>query len=217
MIFTFEYSLGNNCKYYRYFSYYTRGCNFIKKNCTYICKLLSILFLFLGVSSSHSRIFHSYWDVTITDEGLQILTNTRLSWPLRSEGSFKCHTYCDTRDIRLYGHIQGPVTFTLLYWIDWIVFCAVLAIFQPFNGDAPTHLFGSGAVTTCFNDLIRSVPTQDRIAISQMIVHRKFLRTIALPCIKRMNGCMQNKNKSSTSDAYLNTNWIISKGHYISN
>ena len=110
------------------------------KNCTYICKLLSILFLFLGVSSSHSRIFHSYWDVTITDEGLQILTNTRLSWSLRSEGSFKCHTYCDTRDIRLYGHIQGPVTFTLLYWIDWIVFCAVLAIFQPFNGDAPTHL-----------------------------------------------------------------------------
>ena len=109
----------------------------LSKNCKYICKLLSILFLFVGVSSSHSRIFHSYWDVTNTDEGLQILTNTRLSWPLRIEGSFKWHTYCDTRDIRLYGHIQGPVTFTLLYSIDWIVFYAVLAIFQPFHGDAP--------------------------------------------------------------------------------
>ena len=35
----------------------------------------------------HSRIFHSYEDVTIAGEGLQILTYARYSWPLSSEGS----------------------------------------------------------------------------------------------------------------------------------
>ena len=46
--------------------------------------------------SSHSRIFHSYGNVTITGEGLHILTCARNSWPLSSEGSLACHTYCDT-------------------------------------------------------------------------------------------------------------------------
>ena len=36
-----------------------------------------------------------YVDVTVTDEGLQILTFARHSWPLSSEGS-TCHTNCDT-------------------------------------------------------------------------------------------------------------------------
>ena len=40
--------------------------------------------------------FHSYGDVTIAGEGLQILTNARHSWQLSSEGSLTCHTYCDT-------------------------------------------------------------------------------------------------------------------------
>ena len=40
-------------------------------------------------------------------EGLQILTQTRHSWPLSSEGSIACHIYCDT------GHyIWWPVTLT---------------------------------------------------------------------------------------------------------
>ena len=46
--------------------------------------------------SSHSRIFHSYGDVTFASEGLQILTYPRHLWPLSSEGSLTCHTYCDT-------------------------------------------------------------------------------------------------------------------------
>ena len=41
-------------------------------------------------------LFHSFGDVTITVEGLQILTYARHSWPLSSEGSLACHTYCDT-------------------------------------------------------------------------------------------------------------------------
>ena len=52
-------------------------------------------FVCLGFSS-HSRIFHSYGDVTITVEGLKVLTYARHSWPLSSEGSSACHTYCDT-------------------------------------------------------------------------------------------------------------------------
>ena len=43
------------------------------------------------------RIFHSYGDVTITGEGLQILTYARHSWPLSSDGSLACHTYCEGR------------------------------------------------------------------------------------------------------------------------
>ena len=44
----------------------------------------------------HSILYHLYGDITITDEGLQILTYTRHSWPLSSEGSLTCHTYYDT-------------------------------------------------------------------------------------------------------------------------
>ena len=40
--------------------------------CGFVCLLVCFF-------SSHSRIFHSYGDVTITDEVLQILTNARLS------------------------------------------------------------------------------------------------------------------------------------------
>ena len=76
--------------------------------------------LFIWVFSSHSRIFHLYGDVTITGEGLQILTHARRSWPLSSEVSLACHTYCDT------GHLRGSVTFK------------------------PGRAFSSGGVTTCF-------------------------------------------------------------------
>ena len=41
--------------------------------------------------SSHSRISNWYTDVTITVEWLQILTYTRYSWPVTSEGSIACH------------------------------------------------------------------------------------------------------------------------------
>ena len=57
-----------------------------------------------------SEEFHSYEDVTITVEGVQILTYTWNSWSLSREGSLACHTV--TRDVRLDGHLRGPVTFT---------------------------------------------------------------------------------------------------------
>ena len=64
--------------------------------------------LFVWGFSSHSWNFHSYGDVTIADEGLQILTYAQYSWSLSSEGSFACNTYCDTGGI----HLGGPVTLT---------------------------------------------------------------------------------------------------------
>ena len=61
---------------------------------------LSYLFLRLIFVATrytrYSRIFHSYGDVTITDEGLQILNYTQHLMPLSNEVSLACHTYCDT-------------------------------------------------------------------------------------------------------------------------
>ena len=51
---------------------------------------------FLGFVLSHSSIFHSYGDITIAGEGLNILNCARHSWPLSSECSVAFHTYCDT-------------------------------------------------------------------------------------------------------------------------
>ena len=55
---------------------------------------LCVVWMFVCGFSSHSRIFHSYGDVTISGEGLQFLIYARHSWPLSSEGSLSCHTYC---------------------------------------------------------------------------------------------------------------------------
>ena len=51
--------------------------------------------LFVCPFTSHSKFFHSYEDVTNTNEGLQILTYTWHSWLMNSEGSLACHTYFD--------------------------------------------------------------------------------------------------------------------------
>ena len=64
--------------------------------------------LFVWTLSSHSRIFHSFGDVTIAGEGLQILTYAWHSWPLSSEGSLTCLL---RHGPTLYnGHLRGPVT-----------------------------------------------------------------------------------------------------------
>ena len=55
-----------------------------------------VFVLFVWGFSTHSKSFNSFGDVTITGEGLQILTFTPHSWPLSSEGSLTCHIYCDT-------------------------------------------------------------------------------------------------------------------------
>ena len=43
-----------------------------------------------------NTILHSYGDFNITGEGQQNYTFARRLWPLRMEGSWSCHTCCDT-------------------------------------------------------------------------------------------------------------------------
>ena len=74
----------------------------------HIC--ISFFFHCCLVFSSHSRIFPSYGDVTITGEGLNVLTYARHSWRLSSEASLACHTYCDTGHPLNNGHLRGPMT-----------------------------------------------------------------------------------------------------------
>ena len=70
-------------------------------NALKIILILSVfVYLFVYGFSSHLRNFHSYGDVAIAGEGLQILTCARNSWPLSCEGSLASHTYCNT-SIRL--------------------------------------------------------------------------------------------------------------------
>ena len=62
--------------------------------------------------SSYARIFHSYCEDIITVEGLQ-MTYAWHSWPLNSEGSLACHTYCTWHGASVYNsHLRGPATLT---------------------------------------------------------------------------------------------------------
>ena len=70
------------------------------------------LFLWALSWRSHSSMFHSYGDVTITGEGQQILTYARHSRPLSSEGSLACHAYCDTGHPFIMVFCWGSVTTT---------------------------------------------------------------------------------------------------------
>ena len=92
-------------------------------------KLFIAFCSFVWVLSSHLRIFHSYGDVSITREGLQILTYAQHSRPLSSEGSLACHTYCDT------GHPS------------------IMVISKTRDTHTCCQAFSSGAVTTCLYDL----------------------------------------------------------------
>ena len=58
-------------------------------------RLWILVCLFVCGFSSHSRIVHSFGDVTITGEKL-LLIHAHHLWPLSSEGSLACHTYCNT-------------------------------------------------------------------------------------------------------------------------
>ena len=97
---------------------------------TSVCVVFGFLVCFFVWSlSSHSRVFHSNGDVTITGERLKILTNVRRSWPLSNEDNLACHTYCDT------GHS--------FIWSS--------------SRTRETHIccreFISGDYITCFNDI----------------------------------------------------------------
>ena len=88
---------------------------YFKMICPYIISYKSCLqsCLFVWGFTSHSRIFHSYWDVTIIVEGLQILTYTRHSWPLSSKGSLISVPHLLWHGASVdNGHLRGHVTLT---------------------------------------------------------------------------------------------------------
>ena len=75
-----------------------------------------------------SRIFHSYGDVTIAGEVLQILTYARHFRPLSYEGSLACHTYCDTGSSVYNGYLRGPVRPRNINSQDWKYSSFVISI-----------------------------------------------------------------------------------------
>ena len=81
-----------------------------------------------------SRIFHSYGDVTITGEGLQILTYALHSWSSSSEGSFACHTNCDAghpfimviSDDPWHSHLLSSIKHQLLSFVKLFILSQLL-------------------------------------------------------------------------------------------
>ena len=67
--------------------------------CWFISLLIFITHMFClsGGFRPTWEFFTDLWDVTITGVVLQIFTYNQHSWPLSSEGSLTCQTYCDTR------------------------------------------------------------------------------------------------------------------------
>ena len=90
-----NYWIINFCWNHAWFFFLTKMLEWLV--CSHICNAteynhkVCLFWMF----SSHSRIFHLCEDVTITGEGLQILTYARYSWQLSSEGSLTFHTYCN--------------------------------------------------------------------------------------------------------------------------
>ena len=88
------------------------------------------LFVCLGWFFSHSMLFSLiYGDVTVTGERLQFFAYTRYSWPLSSESSLECHTYCD----------MGNPFMMVISKDPWHSHCC--------------GAFSNGVLTTFFNDL----------------------------------------------------------------
>ena len=124
--------------------------------------------LFVWGFSSYSRIFYSYGDVTITGEGLQILTFARHSWPL-----FVCLSgiFRPTREFFTHSETSPmPVKgcnfdfCSALMAIEQLGFLSVPHLLWHVASFCNAHLretdthscctaFGSGAVTTIFYDL----------------------------------------------------------------
>ena len=106
-------------------------------------QLILFVCLFVCSLSSHSKIFHSYWHVTIAGEGLIILTYARHFRPLSSEGFLTCHTHCDT----------GVPFIMVIFEVPW-----------------HSHLLPSIWQWSCHNLFLRlrSVATGDRTQLSRM-------------------------------------------------
>ena len=84
------------CLYLVYCSFLPLPRVYNKASATATKRYKYILFVsFFGVLRPTREFFHSYGDVTISCKGLHILAYTQHSWPLSSDGSLACQTYCN--------------------------------------------------------------------------------------------------------------------------
>ena len=92
-------------------------CILCISQCIYASMHLLVFVFLVWCFSSDFSIFHSYGDVTIAGEGLQIMTCSRHSWPLSIEGSLTCQNYCVTEhpfflvisEVRWHAHLSLSV------------------------------------------------------------------------------------------------------------
>ena len=82
-----------------------------------------------------------YEDVTIALEGFQILTYARNLWPLSSEGSLACHTYCDT------GH-PFIMIISEIFW-QYHLECNYLFLQLKWDTNTQPSACGANALTRC--------------------------------------------------------------------
>ena len=91
-------------------------CYFSLKNTDEILIIQGFCLLVFVYLWFFARFFsHSHWDVTNTDERLQILTCTRHSFMATEQWGFFCvpRLLYVIRNIHLYGHLRGPVTLSV--------------------------------------------------------------------------------------------------------
>ena len=101
--------------------------------CLFVCFFFGFffgVFCLFGVYRPTRELFtHIHMETSILPvKGLQILTYARHSWPLSSESSLACHTYCDT------GH-----PFIMVIYEDTHAFCRAFS-----NGDVTTSFYDLG-------------------------------------------------------------------------
>ena len=118
--------------------------------------------------SSHSRIFQSYWDVTITGEMLQILTYAQHSWPLSSDGSLVCHANCDT------GHL-GIMVISEDLWHIHLLTRAVTTGFY----DLGIRGFDSNSQTFCLRGHGSNLLHSRRSAQCAKNMYHKYLNVLS--------------------------------------
>ena len=94
-------------------------------------------------------VYHSCEDVTITDEGLQILTYARHSWPLSSERSLACHTYCDREHlfIMVISVTLTPIAERLAVELSLTVFTTKVC--RGWDSNTQPSVWWANALTNC--------------------------------------------------------------------
>ena len=107
--------------------------------------------------SSHSRISHSYGDLSITDEGCKFWPMLTLmaieQWGLEQWGFFSVHAYCDT------GHPLKMVIseelwhlhllLTVWQWSCHYLFLRLFTVCRAWDSNTKPSAYGANVLTDC--------------------------------------------------------------------